>query len=67
MAIMVENINAQKITPAHGNNPKQLYEHQVNAIENLNNMNEKKNFVLFLYCLQAVEKLLQQFNGFCKR
>lgn len=41
---MVENINAQKITPAHGNNPKQLYEHQGDALKKLDTIDKKKEF-----------------------
>ena len=35
MPIMIENINAQTITPALGKNPRQLYEHQEEAIRKL--------------------------------
>ena len=35
MSIMIENINAQTITPAQGKNPRQLYEHQEEALKKL--------------------------------
>ena len=38
MPIMVENINAQTITPANGRNPRQLYEHQEEAVKKLDAM-----------------------------
>ena len=44
MPIMVENINAQTIKPANGKSPKQLYEHQIDAIHELDIMNKKSNF-----------------------
>ena len=44
MPIMIENINAQTITPANGRNPRQLYEHQVDAVKNLDAMNRKESF-----------------------
>lgn len=44
MPIMLENINAQTITPANGRNPRQLYEHQVDAVKNLDAMNRKESF-----------------------
>lgn len=66
MAIMVENINAQKITPAHGNNPKQLYEHQGDALKKLDTIDKKKEFRTLLVLptgggktLTAVQWLLQ--------
>ena len=44
MPIMLENINAQTITPANGRNPRQLYEHQIEAVKNLDAMNRKESF-----------------------
>lgn len=44
MQITLENINAQTITPANGRNPRQLYEHQIDAVKNLDTMNRKENF-----------------------
>lgn len=44
MPIMLENINAQTITPANGRNPRQLYEHQVDAVKNLDAINRKESF-----------------------
>ncbi|MDE6777594.1 MAG: DEAD/DEAH box helicase family protein, partial [Oscillospiraceae bacterium] len=44
MSIMLENINAQIIMPANGRNPRQLYEHQEDAIKKLNAIDEKEAF-----------------------
>ena len=44
MPIMIENINAQTITPALGKNPRQLYEHQEEAIRKLDAMDERGSF-----------------------
>lgn len=44
MPIMIENINAQTITPALGKNPRQLYEHQEEAIRKLDVMDKKGSF-----------------------
>lgn len=44
MPIMVENINAQTITPANGRNPRQLYEHQEEAVKKLDAMDKKGEF-----------------------
>lgn len=44
MPIMIENINAQTITPALGKNPRQLYEHQEEAIRKLDAMDKKGSF-----------------------
>ena len=44
MPIMIENINAQTITPALGKNPRQLYEHQEEAIRRLDAMNKRESF-----------------------
>lgn len=44
MPIMVENINCQTITPANGKNPRQLYEHQEEAIRRLDAINKKDTF-----------------------
>lgn len=44
MPIMVENINAQTITPANGRNPRQLYEHQEDALRKLDAMDKKGEF-----------------------
>lgn len=44
MAILVENINAQTITPASGRNPRQLYEHQEEAVKKLDVMDKKGTF-----------------------
>lgn len=44
MPIMIENINAQTITPALGKNPRQLYEHQEEAIRKLDAMNKRGSF-----------------------
>lgn len=44
MPIMLENVNAQKITPAKGTNPRRLYEHQVDAEKSLDAINHKENF-----------------------
>lgn len=41
---MIENINAQTITPALGKNPRQLYEHQEEAIRKLDAMDKKGSF-----------------------
>ena len=41
MPIMIENINAQTITPALGKNPQQLYEHQEEAIRKLDAMGNR--------------------------
>lgn len=41
MPIMIENINAQTITPALGKNPRQLYEHQEEAIRKLDAMDKR--------------------------
>lgn len=41
---MIENINAQTITPALGKNPRQLYEHQEEAIRKLDAMNKRGSF-----------------------
>ena len=42
MPIMIENINAQTITPALGKNPRQLYEHQEEAIRKLDAMDKRE-------------------------
>ena len=44
MPIMIENINAQPITPALGKNPRQLYEHQEEAIRKLDAMDKRGSF-----------------------
>lgn len=44
MSIMIENINAQTITPANGKNPRQLYEHQEEAVKKLDSINKKNDF-----------------------
>ena len=44
MPIMIENINAQTITPALGKNPRQLYEHQEEAIRKLDAMDKRGAF-----------------------
>lgn len=44
MPIMVENINCQNITPASGKNPRQLYEHQEEAIRRIDAINKKDTF-----------------------
>ena len=44
MNITVENMNAQTITPAPGRNPRQLYEHQVEAEKALDQINRKGEF-----------------------
>ena len=44
MPILVENINAQTVTPANGRNPRQLYEHQEAAVKKLDAMNKKSDF-----------------------
>lgn len=41
---MIENINAQTITPALGKNPRQLYEHQEEAIRKLDAMDKRESF-----------------------
>ena len=44
MPIMIENINAQTITPAQGKNPRQLYEHQEEALKKLDIIDKKREF-----------------------
>lgn len=44
MSIMIENINAQTITPAQGKNPRQLYEHQEEALKRLDIIDKKREF-----------------------
>lgn len=44
MSIMIENLNSQTITPAQGKNPRQLYEHQEEAVKRLDAMNKKDGF-----------------------
>ena len=44
MPIMIENINAQTITPALGKNPRQLYEHQEEAMRKLDAMDKRGSF-----------------------
>lgn len=44
MPIMIENINAQTITPALGKNPRQLYEHQEEVIRKLDAMDKRGSF-----------------------
>lgn len=44
MPIMIENINAQTITPALGKNSRQLYEHQEEAIRKLDAMDKRGSF-----------------------
>lgn len=44
MPIMIENINAQTITSALGKNPRQLYEHQEEAIRKLDAMDKRGSF-----------------------
>ena len=56
MPIMIENINAQTITPALGKNPRQLYEHQEEAIRKLDAMDKRGYSVPCLFCPQAAEK-----------
>ncbi len=48
MSIMIENLNSQTITPANGTNPRNLYEHQVEAVEMLDTMNKKSSFKTLL-------------------
>ena len=40
----MENINCQTITPASGKNPRQLYEHQEEAIRRIDAINKKDTF-----------------------
>ena len=42
MSVMVENLNSQTITPAIGKNPRQLYEHQEEALKKLDEINKKE-------------------------
>lgn len=44
MPIMVENLYAQTVTPANGRNPRQLYEHQEEAMKCLDAINRKDSF-----------------------
>lgn len=44
MQIIVDNMNAKTITPAPGRNPRQLYEHQVEAEKALDEINRKGDF-----------------------
>lgn len=44
MSVMVENLNSQTITPAIGKNPRQLYEHQEEALKKLDEINKKGSF-----------------------
>ena len=44
MSIMIENINAQTITPAQGKNPRQLYEHQEEALKKLDIIDKQREF-----------------------
>lgn len=44
MSVMVENLNSQTITPAIGKNPRQLYEHQEEALKKLDEINKKDSF-----------------------
>lgn len=44
MSIMIENINAQTITPAQGKNPRQLYEHQEEALKRLDIIDKRREF-----------------------
>ena len=44
MPIMIENINAQTITPALGKNPRQLYEHQEESIRKFDAMDKRGSF-----------------------
>lgn len=44
MRITVENMNAKTVTPAPGSNPRQLYEHQVEAEKALDRINQKGAF-----------------------
>lgn len=44
MPIVVENINCQTITPANGKNPRQLYEHQEEAIKKIDAINKNDTF-----------------------
>lgn len=48
MSIMIENLNSQTITPANGANPRNLYEHQFEAIKELDIMNKKSSFKTLL-------------------
>lgn len=44
MQTLVENLNAKTITPADGNNPRILYEHQTDAMHKLDEINKKDEF-----------------------
>lgn len=48
MSIMLENINAQTITPANGRNPRQLYEHQEEALKKLDAIDKRGEFCTLL-------------------
>lgn len=48
MPIMIENLNAQTITPAVGKNPRQLYEHQVEAVRKLDIIDKQSCFKTLL-------------------
>ncbi len=48
MPIMIENLNAQTITPAVGKNPRQLYEHQVEAVRKLDIIDKQSGFKTLL-------------------
>lgn len=58
MPIMIENINAQTITPALGKNPRQLYEHQEEAIRKLDAMDKRGSFRTLLVLPTGGEKTL---------
>lgn len=58
MPIMIENINAQTITPALGKNPRQLYEHQEEAIRKLDAMDKRGSFRTLLVLPTGGGKML---------
>ena len=62
MSTMVNNYNAMEITPMKGKNPRVLYEHQVEAIKALDNINKKTSFRTLLVLPTGGGKTLTAVN-----
>lgn len=44
MNLSIENLNAQRVTPADGKNPRTLYEHQIDAMKSMDIINKRSVF-----------------------
>lgn len=61
-----ENVNCITVTPARGNNPRTLYEHQINAIKELDLINKNEQFRTLLVLPTGAGKTLTAVNWLLK-